>query len=415
MCAASSALVAAAVLSFAGPSAAQGPAQGPARGSCAVVTRADVPACAANASPDVVVAVAEGRAIAGRQRAAATVFRQNPVLAATIARRNSDAARDTNWSVNLSQEIEIAGQRGARVEAADSEHAAQGFRVAATERDAIAAGWIAYFDVLARAEEQALASRLAVNAAQIATVARGMADKGLLAPIDADVADAAQVAASVALVEAEEAHKHAEIALGTLFGVSPQRVDGDLAPLTGLEAARRLHDVPEERAGAAEARAHLAAASVYRRARIPSPTLSLFVQNDGFDERVLGAGLSLPIPVRFFHGEIAEESALATRAEADATRAHRRAEGALGTAVTTYDAAVTKRALYTEERLTRAERDVETIAKELQAGRIAIRDALVQQQALVTMLRAAAESRHQLCLASVELARAANILDRSPR
>lgn len=404
---ASSALVTVAVVVFVVPSAAQT--------RCAVVTRADVPACAANASPDVVVAVAEGRAIAGRQRAAGAVFRQNPVLAATIARRNSDTSRDTNWSVNLSQEVEIAGQRGARVEAADAEHAAQGFRVAATERDAIAAGWLAYFDVLARAEEQALASRLAVNAAQIATAARGMADKGLLAPIDADVADAAQVAASLALIEAEEARKHAAITLGTLFGAPPQRIEGDLVPLGGLEAARQLHDVPEEKAGAAEARAHLAAASVYRRARIPSPTLSLFVQNDGFSERVLGAGLSMPIPVRFFNGEIGEETALASRAEAESKRAHRRAEGALGTALTTYDAALQKRALYTQERMTRAERDIETIAKELQAGRIAVRDALVQQQALVTMLRAAAEARHQLCLASVEVARAANILDRSAR
>jgi cobalt-zinc-cadmium efflux system outer membrane protein len=178
--------------------------------------------------------------------------------------------------------------------------------------------------------------------------------------------------------------------------------------------------VPEAKAFAAEAKAQESAASAYSRARIPNPTLSLFVQNDGFDERVLGAGVSIPIPLphpvgRFYDGEIAEARAAAARAAAEGERARRQADLALGTALATYEAAKSKRDLYTDERITRAERDIEAIAKELQAGRVAVRDALLTQQALVTLLRAGVEARHTLCAASVELARAANVLDRGVR
>ena len=37
--------------------------------------------------------------------------------------------------------------------------------------------------------------------------------------------------------------------------------------------------------------------SVLRRTRVPNPTVSVFAQNDGFNESVYGGGLSFPIPL----------------------------------------------------------------------------------------------------------------------
>jgi cobalt-zinc-cadmium efflux system outer membrane protein len=383
------------------------------------IGRADVARCASAASLDVRVEEQEAAVREGRRRAAASLLRSNPVVAVTGAKRNSDLAKATNWSATLSQELEIAGQRGARLRAAEHEIEAQSFRIEVARRDAVAAAWVAYFDVLARGEEQRLMSRLSTTAAQIAVVARGMADKGALAPIDADVADAGVVAADQARVEADAALRRSELTLASLLGLPDAKASGELVPLQGLEQARPA-TVPEAKAFAAEAKAQESAASAYSRARVPNPTLSLFVQNDGFDERVLGAGVSIPIPLphpvgRFYDGEIAEARAAAARAAAEGERARRRADLALGSALATYEAAKSKRDLYTDERITRAERDIEAIAKELQAGRVAVRDALLTQQALVTLLRAGVEARHTLCTASVELARAANVLDRGAR
>ena len=389
----------------------------------AVITRADVPRCAAAASLDVRVEEREAAVREGRRRAASSLLRTNPTLALSAAKRDSDVAKATNWSATLSQELEIAGQRGARLRAAEHEVEAQAFRIESARRDAVAAAWIAYFDVLARGEEQRLMTRLSTNAAQIATVAKGMADKGVLAPIDADVADASVVAADQARLEAEAELRRAELTLASLLGLPEAKASGDLLPLRGVEqvhAGANGPGTPEVKAFHAEAKAQESTASAYSRARIPSPTLSLFVQNDGFDERVLGAGLSFPIPLphpvgRFYEGEISEARAAAERATTESERARRRADLALESALTSYESAKSKRDLYTEERVTRAERDIEALAKELQAGRVAVRDALLTQQALVTLLRAGVEARHALCTASVELARAANVLDRGVR
>lgn len=385
-----------------------------------VFSRGDITRCASAASLDVRVEEREAAVLDGRRRAVSAVLRSNPVLAVSAARRDHALASATNWSATLSQELEVAGQRGARVRAAEHESEAQGFRIEVARRDAVAAAWTAYFDVLARAEEASLMSRLSTNAAQIAVVARGLADKGVLAPIDADVADAGHVTAEQARLDAEAALRRSELTLASLLGLPDAKATGELAPLQGVEQARAVANLPEARAFAAEAKAQESAASAYSRARVPNPTLSLFVQNDGFDERVLGAGLSIPIPLphpvgRFYDGEIAEAKAAAGRATIEAQRAQREADLALGTALTSFEAAKSKRNLYTEERVTRAERDVEALAKELQAGRLAVRDALLTQQALVTMLRAGVEARHTLCTASVELARAANLLERGVR
>lgn len=392
-----------------------------------VIARADVARCAAAASLDVRVEEREAAVLDGRRRAASSLLRSNPVLAVSGARRDHEQTKAANWSATLSQELEIAGQRGARLRAAEHESEAQGFRVEVARRDAVAAAWTAYFDVLARAEEQRLMARLATTAAQIAVVARGMADKGTLAPIDADVADAGVVTAEQARLDAEAAQRRAELTFASLLGLPDARATGDLTPLQGIEQVRPsssgalpVSNLPEAKVFAAEAKAQASAASAYSRARVPNPTLSLFVQNDGFDERVLGAGVSIPIPLphpvgRFYDGEIAEAKAAAARAAVEGQRAQRQADLALGAALVDYEAARSKRELYTEERVTRAERDVEALARELQAGRVAVRDALLTQQALVTLLRADVEARHTLCTASVELARAANLLEHGAR
>jgi hypothetical protein len=61
-----------------------------------------------------------------------------------------------NWYATLSQEIEIAGQRGARERAADAEREAQEKAVARTDREVAAAAWRAYFEAIAGRDEVSL-------------------------------------------------------------------------------------------------------------------------------------------------------------------------------------------------------------------------------------------------------------------
>lgn len=396
----------------------------------AVVTRADVARCAVRASLVVRAETETGEALEGRRVAVSPLLPSNPVISVTGARRDADAGRATNWAATLSQELEIAGQRGARRRTAELEVEAQGHRVIGARRDAAASAWVAYFDALAGESEAKLATKLATNAAQIAIVARTMADRGLLSPVEADVADATRLGVEQIQLAAERRARRAKLTLATALGLDPEHaltVEGELAPLRAVDEEARAalasdgHDRPEVRALDAERRAREAAASAYGRSRVPNPTLSLFVQNDGFNERVLGAGVSLPIPLpeplgRLYGGEIAEANALARRAGTEAEHAKRQARLELLSALADYDMRKRQRDAFTDERVSRAEQGIEAITREIQAGRLPVRDALVSQQALVNLLRSNLEARLALCIASIEVARAAGVpLDKGSR
>ncbi|MBX3206061.1 MAG: TolC family protein [Labilithrix sp.] len=394
--------------------------------SCAPVTRSNVAACAVGASAAVRSDREAVAAAAGRRVAASPWLPSNPVLAVTLARRGGTDGRGDalNYTASLSQEIAIAGQRGARRRAAEADVDARVQEGAATARRVAADGYSAWFDVVAARDAVAVARRLESTAQQIARVTRGRADAGVGSPLEAEVADAASLRVTQARVEAERELRVDTARLAALLGRDPLRehvaVAGDLEPLGGADAIARSasEDLarrrPEVLALANERRAHEARAEALRRARVPSPALQVFAQNDGYDERVLGAGLSVPIPLpepvgRLHAGEIREAEALARQTGAKRELVERELGAELAAAVATYEGRRAEAALFTRERALRSEQLLSEIRAEIEAGRLPVRDALLAQQQLIDVLRGAVETRRALCLASVELALAAGV------
>lgn len=391
--------------------------------ACSAVSRSDVVDCVLRANLAVRAEGQTAEALEGRRLAQAPLLPTNPVLSLTGARRDGDGRGVTNWSATLEQQLEIAGQRSARRRAAELEQVAQGHRIVATRRDTAALAWLAYFDALAAADALRLATRVSAVSTQIAEVARGMADRGLLSPVDADVADAARVSIDQSQLAAERRSRTSQVTLAVLLGSdspSPVSVTGALDPLRAVEAEARAAarrdgaERPEVQAFEAERKAQEATATAYARSRVPNVTISAFAQNDGFNERVFGLGLSLPIPIpqpvgQTFNGQIAEADALARRAGTEAERSRRQARGALLAALADFDTRRREREAFTPERIARAEQGIDAIAREIAAGRLALRDALLSEQALIGLLRADVEARHALCVASVDLARAAGL------
>ncbi|HVK66464.1 MAG TPA: TolC family protein, partial [Polyangium sp.] len=302
------------------------------------LTRANLIPCALEAS---LAAKAERQgleATKGRQEATSPVLPSNPVLALSAARREAAGQGPVlNWYATLSQEIEVAGQRGARRRAADAEREAQEKAVAVTDREVAAAAWRAYFEAIAAREEVRLSSLVESLTTRVATATRAAADKGLVSGIDADVAEVASSRVAQDRIRASRRAEQAKAALLGAMGVDPRRevaIEGELVPLAGVEAfaakqdPRAVEERPEVQALEASGRAHEARASMYRRARVPNPTLSVFAQNDGFNERVFGVGLSMPIPLpqpvgRTYAGEIAESEALSRRSRTEAEQTRR--------------------------------------------------------------------------------------------
>jgi cobalt-zinc-cadmium efflux system outer membrane protein len=393
------------------------PAVARAQESCGThVTRSNVVSCALARSFAIEAERAGTAAAEGRRLAASPVLPSNPVLSATAGRRQDPLAGETGaaWDVSVSQELEIAGQRGLRREAAEADVAAQRARVAQTERDVATDALDAYFEVLAAREESALAGQLVAIGTRVATVARAKAAGGLVAPVDADVADAELAGLAQEKLAADRRLRTARAALASQLGLDavPEAwtVEGELAPLDAPELRGALatpRERPEVQALEAERRAHALRADAFRRSRIPNPTVSVFGQNY---ERSLGAGIAIPIPVpglgRTYDGEIAEAEALSRRAKAEADHARRTARRDVQLATVAVEARVAELAAFPEDLVKRAESSLESMASEVESGRLAVRDAMVAQRSLVDLLRKRVAARHALCAASVELARA---------
>lgn len=387
---------------------------------CARVSRATVVPCALAASLQRQAGEAAMRAANGRVQATEPWLPSNPALDVAGSRRQGPPGTALNWSASLGVELEIAGQRGARRSAALAERDAQKSQNGATERAVASEALRLYFELLAAREEQRVLERMEAAATQVWQAARAAAERGAAAGIEADVADAARLATHQHRLEATRRERAAAVSLSSLLGLSPTatlEVSGSLEP---LERAARVPaeltppESAEAQALAAEQRAARARASAFRRARVPNPTVSVFAQRDGFDENVLGLGLAFRLPLpqplgRSGAGEIAENEALAERAGLLAQQERRGAHAALARALAAYQAAREASNDFSAERVQRAEEALTNAASEVQAGHVPIRDAILFQGPLLELQLAAVTAKKELCLASVEVVRAAGL------
>lgn len=408
-----------AALTISGTSGAETPACGE------KVTRANLVSCALKGSSATRAGKEAVVAAEGRKEAANTVLPSAPNLSVSVATRSaSGVAPVLNVYTNLSQEIEIAGQRGARQKVAEADVAAEENRKTLTDREIAVAAWKAYFEALASKREADLLRQVESLHLAVQTTISTASDKGLSAGIDADLADAAALRATSARLAAERQEKTALATLSTLWGRAPAQrslqLEGDLTPLaSALELAKKItpKSAPsplEAHIADSEQRSHLARVDLLERSRVPNLTLSVFVQRDGFNETVIGGGISLPIvlphPVtRTNAGEIAEAAALARKAAAEAEGARSKAATQLNLALADVTSRKTEVDALPADKIARAETSITNLATEVREGRLSVRDAAPVQQALLEVILNHIQAKRALCLASVELARAAGM------
>ncbi|HET7539788.1 MAG TPA: TolC family protein [Polyangiaceae bacterium] len=390
------------------------------RACSAQIDRENLIPCVLDASLAVRAEEASLRSLSGRRRAAGVILPSNPVLALSGARRSAEngGQRASNWSAELSQELEIAGQRGARSRAAEAELAAQKQRIILSKRDSATAAWTFYFEAIAAKHEQELAERLLEASQRMNAVARGKAQQGLIAAVDADVVEAATLRVLQAKLSATRRWAIATAELSALLGRDSARpvtvVEGELSPLLGADVpatSAASEERPETRMLVSEQQALSARADTLKRARIPNPTLSVFAQNDGFDEHVYGFGIAIPIPLpspvgRTNAGEITELEALGQRVQVEREQLARTFGLEAATAAAEIRAHRDAVVALTPEMLERAERSLADLSEAINTGKLPVRDALIAQQALIDLLQTNLSERLELCLASVRLARA---------
>ncbi len=382
--------------------------------------------CALATSPALRAAEAAVDAAAGRREAARTMLPSNPTAEITVAARHGliNGDRDINVYGRLSQELEVAGQRGKRKRVAEADQEVARRRIDALRRELAAEVLSVHVEALAARDHQAMVGRMATSANLVLERARAGEQAGLATGLELDLAGVTVVRLGQQAIEAGRRLTTAHALLAGLVGEDPAmptvQAAGLLAPLPVPE------DIPVLLAGALAARAELEVARaeremfeqralLFKRMRVPNPSLVLYAQRDGFNERVLGGGVAFPIPLpgplgRSYRGEIAENQALARQASAELERLRRQVRAEVVIAAETLKARRAEVLAFDPARITRAEAHITALGEEMAAGRLSIREAALLQQTFLELLAANLEARRAEALAAVELARVAGLL-----
>jgi len=270
------------------------------------------------------------RAYADAARAgAAPVLPANPGLKVAVGPRFADRETGLDVQASLMQEVEIAGQRGLRMEAAERMHER-------SDADIEGARWTVHCDVhaafhraLIERDRTSLAKRVATFHEEVLHVVELQVQAGEAAQLTLRLARAEAAQAQQVLVQAEQSFWNARITLGQLAGWSaaqPPNPSGELeAPRDPpsrqhLLALARKH-LPSLRAGAAAIREAQSRAVLADRESWVNPSIGVqYAHESGLhgeraNDIVLGV-LAVPIP-----GFVSNQEDRA-RARADLTVAH---------------------------------------------------------------------------------------------
>jgi cobalt-zinc-cadmium efflux system outer membrane protein len=154
--------------------------------------------------------------------------------------------------------------------------------------------------------------------------------------------------------------------------------------------------------------------SLVRRERIPNLTLSAFAERGEINDRILGVGLSIPVPLptpigRTRAGEIAETIAHIRAAESSIELVRRRVRLEVARASAAYEARTEASHLFSSDLLGRARADLAALGEGIASRQLSLREALIAQRSLIELLQTDIESRLGRALAWVELRRVAGM------
>lgn len=378
--------------------------------------------CALSVSPEVREARERLAAVAGRRQTAGVWLPSNPTVGGTVSNRRRlapDAVTVFNWSVLLSQELEIGGQRRARLAAVDSEATAQAQRVGVAEQEVAAGVLTAYHEAMAAQEGLQFATELTQSAQALAVFAEGRAKEALLAGVEADVARAEATRIGLARLEAQRRVSDGVATLAALLDVSAAGLTLPRAiPASPTDA--RVPDASLEQQ-ALRLRGEVVAAemerkvlerrlAVVRRERVPNVTVSAFAERGEINDRIVGVGLSVPLPLpapvgRTRAGEIAETLAQIQAAESSAELVRRRVRVEVARAIAALTARQGASELFAGDVLTRARTHLRSLREAIASRQLPLREGLQWQRSLIELLQADIQARLDRALAMIELRR----------
>lgn len=291
--------------------------------TAAAMTLGEAVETALKNNPDMQSVRLEQGAAEGRLDQAGLWLRSNPVIEGSLSRKDTvpgGAERETHRTLTISQEFEIAGQRGLRVDAARNgmEKAAQDIRD--RERILVAEVKDAFVRALAAKRKVELTGETVRLQEQLAGSAAVKFQAGEISTLEKNLADVELGKARREHLLAERERRGALLGLQATLGEPPKEdfaVEGELpmeappvpdkAELREMTAKQR----PDVQSASAEAQQAKAAMKLAGRDAIPSFTVSGFYNREG---ELNESGVILSFPLPFFDRKQADRREAAARA-----------------------------------------------------------------------------------------------------
>jgi cobalt-zinc-cadmium efflux system outer membrane protein len=259
----------------------------------------------------------------GRLDQAGLLLRSNPVIEGSLSRKDTlpdGGQKAKNYEVRLSQEFELAGQRGLRVDAARSGREKTMQDIRDKERVLIAAVKDAFVRALAAKRKIDLAGEAVKLQEELVATAAVKFQTGDISALEQNLADVELGKARRDRMLAAREQREALLGLQGLLGMKPSSsfsIEGELpseAPVIpdknktqGPVSLQR----PDAQSAAAEVQQAKAAMKLAGREAIPSVTVSGFYNED---DRLNEAGVMLSFPLPFFDRKQADRKEAAAKA-----------------------------------------------------------------------------------------------------
>lgn len=373
------------------------------------LTLAEAQRLALTHNPDLAQARLELQARQGAEAQAGA--RPNPELGLLL--EDTRAATRTT-TVQLSQALELGGQRAARVSAAARAREQAAVALAARQAEVGADVRVAFFELLGAEAQQ----RLAASGAELAAAATRAADKRLQAgqvpPLEAARARVAEAQARAELAQGQSALLQARARLAALWGQGPQAVtppEGDAGALPAQPADAQLQawaaEAPSLRLARLDIARRRALTDGERARRVPDLTVTVGARRDaelGRTQAVVGVSLPLPLLDRN-QGGLLEALRREDQAREALTGAALKLQADVAAAAERLRASRQQALLLAEEALPVAQAASDTALKGYELGKFALADVLDAQRSLLQL-------RRQQLQAHTEAHRAAAELDR---
>lgn len=239
----------------------------------------------------------------------------NPEVEGSLGERRFDGGgSDTQTSAGIALEIEVAGQRGKRIEEAERNLARVEAEVADAERRALAEAKDAFYGALYLGERFELFTRVEVLNQRLRDASSERFQAGESPKLEANLGVVRFARSHKDALAAERDHRNRLRALERLLGREPTgtleivgkleipSVDLDSESLDSESLVEiALRSRPDLRAATAEIERVDAEIALTRRSIAPNPTLRGIydeeAESGGSRDRIFGGGVSIPIPL----------------------------------------------------------------------------------------------------------------------